>query len=253
MDGQAKFVAAGALAGACFALVVMFGSFALGLVPQRLNGAEIRSYLLDHPELLVEMQLKLEEKDASATAREQQAALLAIDRKSFFDPRIAFVSGPANARNTFVEFYDYDCPYCKASLPAVEKFYAEHKGDTRFSFIEFPLPSLHGPSATLAARASLAARRQPDKFIAFHFALMREDASVTEDMVFADAAKAGLDVAKLKADMADPDIDDAIAISRKLAISARIDGTPAFIVNGRIVNHQVDRDDLRNLIQQKPV
>lgn len=251
MNGQAKYAAIGALAGACLALVMMFGAFALGLVPQRL-GAQIRSYLLAHPEILVEMQLKLEEKDATDTAREQQAALRAIDKKSFFDPRIAFVSGPANARNTFVEFYDYDCPFCRASLPAVKKFYDEHKADTRFSFIEFPLPSLHGPSATLAARASLAARRQPDKFIAFHFALMAEDSSVTEDMVFADAAKAGLDVAKLKADMADGNIDNAIDVSRKLAIRAKIDGTPAFIVNGRIVNHQVDGDDLKNLIRQKP-
>lgn len=252
MNGQAKYAAIGALAGACLALIVMFGAFALGLVPQRLNGAQIRSYLLAHPEILVEMQLKLEEKDATDTAREQQAALRAIDKKSFFDPRIAFVSGPANARNTFVEFYDYDCPFCRASLPAVKKFYDEHKADTRFSFIEFPLPSLHGPSATLAARASLAARRQPDKFIAFHFALMAEDSSVTEDMVFADAAKAGLDVAKLKADMADGNIDNAIDVSRKLAIRAKIDGTPAFIVNGRIVNHQVDGDDLKDLIRQKP-
>lgn len=251
MNGQAKYAAIGALAGACLALVMMFGAFALGLVPQRL-GAQIRSYLLAHPEILVEMQLKLEEKDATDTAREQQAALRAIDKKSFFDPRIAFVSGPANARNTFVEFYDYDCPFCRASLPAVKKFYDEHKADTRFSFIEFPLPSLHGPSATLAARASLAARRQPDKFIAFHFALMAEDSSVTEDMVFADAAKAGLDVAKLKADMADGNIDNAIDVSRKLAIRAKIDGTPAFIVNGRIVNHQVDGDDLKDLIRQKP-
>lgn len=253
MNNQARVAALSALGGACLALVAMIGALALGLVPQRLNGAQIRSYLLDHPEVLVEMQVKLEEKDASDTANEQQAALRAIDRKSFFDPRIAFVSGPGNARNTFVEFYDYDCPYCKASLPAVEKFYAEHKGDTRFSFIEFPLPSLHGPSATLAARASLAARRQPDKFIAFHFALMGEDASVTEDMIFSDAAKAGLDVAKLKADMADDANDDVIDISRKLAFRAKIDGTPAFIVNGRIVNHQVDGDDLKNLIQQKPV
>jgi protein-disulfide isomerase len=251
MNGQAKYAAIGALAGACLALVMMFGAFALGLVPQRL-GAQIRSYLLAHPEILVEMQLKLEEKDATDTAREQQAALRAIDKKSFFDPRIAFVSGPANARNTFVEFYDYDCPFCRASLPAVKKFYDEHKADTRFSFIEFPLPSLHGPSATLAARASLAARRQPDKFIAFHFALMAEDSSVTEDMVFADAAKAGLDVAKLKADMADGNIDNAIDVSRKLAIRAKIDGTPAFIVNGRIVNHQVDGEDLKDLIRQKP-
>ena len=54
-------------------------------------------------------------------------------------PRVAFVTGPADAKNTLVEFYDYDCPYCRASLPAVKKFYDAHKDDTRFSFIEFPI------------------------------------------------------------------------------------------------------------------
>lgn len=253
MNSQMKLAALSALIGACLALIVVIGASAFGLLPQRFNGAQIRSYLLDHPELLVEMQLKLEEKDALDTERDQRAALLAIDRKAFFDPRIAFVSGPSNAKNTFVEFYDYDCPFCRASLPPIEKFYAEHKGDTRFSFIEFPLPSLHGPGAVLAAKASLAARRQPDKFIAFHFALMGEEASVTEDMVFADAAKVGMDVAKLKADMAANDFDRAIDVSRKLALSAKIDGTPAFIVNGHLVNRQVDDDDLKNLLKQKPV
>lgn len=252
MNNQAKLVGLSALAGACLALIAMIGASALGLLPQRLNGAQIHSYLLDHPEILIEMQLKLQEKDAADTENEQRAALRTIDKKMFFDPRIAFLTGPANAKNTFVEFYDYDCPFCRASLPAIKKFYAEHKNDTRFSFIEFPLPSLHGPGATLAARASLAARRQPDKFVAFHFALMAEDAAVSEEMVFADAAKVGLDVAKLKADMADQDIDGAISSSRELALSAKIDGTPAFIVNGHILNRQVDGEDLKNLIQQKP-
>lgn len=253
MNGQMKLATLSALGGAFLALAAMIGASALGLVPQRLNGMQIRSFLLDHPEILVEMQLKLEEKDAADTERDQRAALMAIDRKAFFNPRIAFVTGPANAKNTFVEFYDYDCPFCKASLPAIEKFYAEHKNDTRFSFIEFPLPSLHGPGAVLAAKASLAARRQPDKFVAFHFALMGEDAPVTEEVVFADAAKVGLDVAKLKTDMAANDLDKAIEVSRKLALSAKIDGTPAFIVNGHVMNRQVDSDDLKNLVRQKPV
>ena len=103
-----------------------------------------------------------------------------IGHAAFFDPAIAFVTGPADAKKTLVEFYDYDCPYCRASLPAVKKFYDAHKNDTRFSFIEFPIKSLHGQSAVLAAKASLAARRQPDNYMAFHFALMGEEGAVTE-------------------------------------------------------------------------
>jgi protein-disulfide isomerase len=250
MNSQNKLALLSALGGAAIAVTLMLAAATFGLFPQRLAGGQIRAYLLSHPEILVEMQVKLEEKDAADTAREQRAALLAINRKAFFDPKIAFLTGPPNAKQTLVEFFDYNCPYCRASLPAIKKLYEAHKNDTRFSFIEFPIK---GPDSIVAARASLAARKQPDKFLAFHFALMGEESLVTDEVVFADAAKSGLDVAKLKADMQGKDIDRAIEISHKLAISAKIDGTPTFIVNGRIHSGVVDGDDLKDLIQQKHV
>jgi protein-disulfide isomerase len=250
MNYQNKLAVLSALGGAVIAVTVMLAAATLGIFPQRLDGAQIRSYLLSHPEMLVEMQLKLDEKDAEATAREQRTAMLAINRKAFLDPRIAFLTGPPGAKRTLVEFFDYNCPYCRASLPAVKKFYEAHKNDTRFSFIEFPIK---GPDSIVAARASLAARKQPDKFLAFHFALLGEDSLVTDEVIFADAAKTGLDVAKLKADMQSKDIDRAIDISHKLALSAKIDGTPTFIVNGRLHPGVVDDDDLQDLIKQKPV
>jgi protein-disulfide isomerase len=250
MTGSYKLAALSALGGAAVAVIVVIGAAALGFFPQRLDGGQVRSYLLGHPEILLEMQVKLEEKDAEDTARAQRAALLTINRKAFFDPRIAFLTGPPDAKQTLVEFFDYNCPYCRASLPAMKKFYDAHKNDTRFSFIEFPIK---GPDSIVAARASLAARKQPDKYLAFHFALLGEDALVTDEVIFADAAKSGLDVAKLKADMQGNEIDRAIEISHKLAISAKIDGTPTFIVNGRLHSGVVDDDDLKDLIKQKPV
>jgi protein-disulfide isomerase len=250
MTGPYKLAALSALAGAAAAVIVVIVGAMLGLFPQRLDGKQVRSYLLGHPEILVEMQVKLEEKDAEVTAREQRAALLAINRKAFFDPQIAFLAGPADAKQTLVEFFDYNCPYCRASLPAVKKFYDSHKNDTRFSFIEFPIK---GPDSIVAARASLAARKQPDRYLAFHFALLGEDALVTDEVIFADAAKSGLDVAKLKVDMQSKEVDRAIEISHKLALSAKIDGTPTFIVNGRLHSGVVDDDDLKDLIKQKPV
>ena len=150
------------------------------------------------------------------------------------------------ARATFVELFDYNCPYCRASLPAVKKYFEAHKNDTRFSFIEFPIK---GPNSIVAARASLAARKQPDKYVAFHFALMNEDGIVDEDIVFADAAKVGLDVAKLKADMKDPAIDQAIDIAHKLALRAKVDGTPTFLFNGRVHPGVVSEDDLKDMMK----
>jgi protein-disulfide isomerase len=82
---------------------------------------------------------------------------------------------------------------------------------------------------------------------------MGEDELVTKDVVFADAAKAGLDIAKLKADMQNPEIDTAIDIARKLALKAKIDGTPAFVINGHLRSGAVDEDDLKDLVKEKPV
>ncbi len=253
MNGQSKIAALGALGGAALALLLVFGASALGLLPQRLDGKQVHAYLLDHPEIFVEMQVKLQARDAETAAREQRDAMQTIGLKTFFDPRVAFVTGPVNAKQTFVEFYDYDCPFCRASLPAVKNYYEAHRNDTRFSFIEFPIPQQHGPGAVLAAKASLAARKQPDKFVAFHFALMGEEGAVTEQMIFDDAAKCGLDVAKLKADMAGHEIDVALDIAHKLALRAKIDGTPTFVINGHLHAGAVSDDDLKDLVKEKPV
>lgn len=250
MNGQSKIAVLGALGGAALALLLVFGASAFGLLPQRLDGKQVHAYLLDHPEIFVEMQVKLQAKDAETAEREQSTAMLAIGTKTFFDPRIAFITGPANAKTTLVEFFDYNCPFCRASVPAIRRYYDAHKNDTRFSFIEFPIK---GPDSVVAARASLAARKQPDKYLAFHFALMNEEGLVTESVVFADAAKAGLDVAKLKSDMADHAIDEALDIAHKLAMRAKIDGTPTFVVNGHLRAGAVSDDDLRDMVKDKPV
>jgi protein-disulfide isomerase len=250
MNGQTRTAVLGALGGAVLALLVVFGAALSGLLPQRLDGKQLHAYLLDHPEIFVEMQVKLQAKDAETAERDQRAAMAAIGNKTFFDPRIAFVTGPDNAKTTLVEFFDYNCPFCRASVPAIKRYYDAHKGDTRFSFIEFPIK---GPDSVVAARASLAARKQPDKYLDFHFALMNEEGLVTASIVFADAAKAGLDVAKLKADMADHEIDAALDIAHKLAMRAKIDGTPTFVVNGHLHAGAVSDDDLKDLVKDKPV
>lgn len=252
MNAPWKIALAGTLGGATLTLALIFGAAAFGLLPQKnvLDGNQLHAYLLAHPDLLVEMQVQLQQNEDEAAQREQQAAARKLGAKPFFDPRIAFVVGPADAKISFVELFDYNCPYCRASLPAVKKFFAMHKNDARFSFIEFPIK---GPNSVVAARASLAARKQPDKYLAFHFALMSEDAMVTEDVVYADAARVGLDVGKLKADMAEPAIDKAIDLAHKLALRAKIDGTPTFLINGHLRPGAVDDKDLADLAKAKPI
>ena len=88
-----------------------------------------------------------------------------------------------------MEFYDYDCPYCRASLPAVKKFYDAHKNDTRFAFIEFPIADLMGRAPLLAARARWRRGSSPTNTWHFHFTLMGEEGQVDEQMMYADAQR----------------------------------------------------------------
>ncbi|MGB8366426.1 MAG: DsbA family protein [Rhizomicrobium sp.] len=231
MKSEWKTALAGGCAGALVALVVVFAAGALGLLPGRAGDAALHDYLMAHPEILVDMQTKLQAEQDAATQETQQDAVDKLGTKAFFDPRFAYITGPANAKRTVVEFFDYNCPYCRASIPALKAFYARHKNDTRFAFIEFPIK---GPQSTLAARAALAARRQGDKYVAFHFALMAEDGPVDSNTLMVDAKKSGLDWNKLQNDMNAPDIAFAIAAAHGLAEAAKIDGTPAFIINGKI-------------------
>lgn len=223
--------ALGGCVGAAFTLVVAVGARALGISPFAVaDGQALHAYLVTHPGILVEMTNKLEAQQDADQDSARQSAVNRLGLKAFFNPDFAFVTGPADARTTIVEFFDYNCPYCRASAPAMKKFYESH-ARARFSFIEFPIK---GPSSTVAARAAMAARRQPDKYVSFHFALMNQQGAVDENSVYAVAQKSGLDVAKLKADMSSPAIDRALAAAHALAAAVNIDGTPAFVIDGKI-------------------
>lgn len=233
---------AGAVGGAMLAVAIILVMAQNGLLP--INDRQMQSYLMRHPELAPAMMGQAQALDELKQKTRQEAALKQVGHAAFFDPRIAFVTGPADAKKSLVEFYDYDCPYCRISLPAVKKFYEANKDQVRFSFIEFPIKQLHGESAMQAARASLAARRQPAQYMDFHFALLGQEENVTEDMIFAEAARAGMDVNRLKADMKDPEIEKALKASIEFAHKVGVDGTPTFLINGKLRPGAVDDETL---------
>jgi protein-disulfide isomerase len=233
---------AGAIGGALLAVAIILSMAQKGLLP--INDRQMQTYLMRHPELAPAMMGQVQVLDEQKKQAAQAAAMKKVGHAALFDPAVAFVTGPASAKTSLVEFYDYDCPYCRASLPAVRKFYEAHKNDTRFSFIEFPIKQLHGESAITAAKASLAARRQPAHYMDFHFALLAQEGSITDQMVFDEAAKAGMDVNKLKADMADPAIEKSLQSSIALAHKVGVDGTPTFVLNGKFRPGALDDETL---------
>jgi protein-disulfide isomerase len=245
MNERVKTAALGGLIGAAASLLVVFGSIALGFVPMA-SDARLQGYLLTHPKLIFQMKALSDAEDSEAAQKEEQGAVDKIGPKRFFDPAVAYVTGPANARNSVVEFYDYNCAHCRRTAATVRKFYEKHKNDTRFAFIEFPI---FGENSIGAARTSVAAHAQGDRFIAFHFALMSESTEIDNALLLKNAQASGLDVAKLTAGIQNPDNDKALLAASRLAREAKFQGTPVFIVNGKVHEGEISEAELKALMK----
>jgi protein-disulfide isomerase len=242
MKERWKTAVLGGLVGAGMSLLVVFAAIAAGIVPLA-SDARLHTYLMAHPKLAYEMQALSDAQDAEQTHREQQATIKKIGLKRFLDPAVAYVTGPANAKNTIIEFYDYNCGHCRNTASVVKAYYAKHKADTRFAFIEFPI---FGSLSVAAAQASTAAHQQPDKFMAFHFELMDKGAA-DSTTVWTAAHTALLDVPKLTADMNSPNVEKAMLAGYRLAREMKFNGTPVFIVNGKVHEGEISEAEIKDL------
>jgi protein-disulfide isomerase len=155
------------------------------------------------------------------------------------------VGGNPSGDITLVEFFDYNCPYCRRVAPTVTDL-IEDDPNLRLVYKEFPIL---GPGSQFAARAALASRAQ-GKYSEFHETLMNAGRQVNEDSVIEIAREVGLDVDRLAQDMEDPAIEAAIARNLALANTLGITGTPSFVIGDEIVPGAVDRATLEGLITQ---
>ena len=146
---------------------------------------------------------------------------------------------------TVVEFFDYQCPYCKLVEPAVEDLI---KGDSKLRIVYKEFPIL-GPVSTYASRVALAAMKQ-GKYVEFHTAMMAAKGKITEDIVMKIAADAGLDLAKVKIDMNAPEIEKTIQHSYELADALGINGTPAFIIGDALLPGAADLATLKKAVTE---
>ena len=146
---------------------------------------------------------------------------------------------------TIVEFFDYNCPYCRKVAPMIAEFLRDDP-ELRVIYKEFPVL---GPDSMYAAQAALAARRQ-NRYHEFHRALMRASGPLTEEQVLEIAREVGLDTTKLKADMRDPAIAEAIERNLALARDLGIYATPSLVIDGHVLQGAVKRDKLEELIDQ---
>jgi protein-disulfide isomerase len=205
-------------------------------------GAIVREYLLRNPEVLQEAFAELERR-----AREQQAAeasrAIAKNAAAIFRSDDDFVAGNPQGDVTVVEFFDYNCHYCRKSMSDVTKLIDTDK-NLRVVLKEFPIL---GPDSLYAAKAALAARRQ-GKYWQFHQALFSASARLGQEKVLAVAKDVGLDVAQLQKDMKDPSMAKVIDANLQLAAALGINGTPAFVIGETLVPGAVGFDSLSGTI-----
>jgi protein-disulfide isomerase len=202
----------------------------------------IHDYLLQHPDVLIEALRGAEEKLKSEAGEKAKQALVARRGELFDDPETP-VGGNPKGDVTLVEFFDYRCPYCKQVQPRLLELLAADR-ELRIAYKEFPIL---GAVSIAAARAALAARRQ-GKYEAFHDAMMAAPGEITEDTVFRVAGSVGLDVDRLKRDMASPQIEAALTANRSLADALDIRGTPGFVVGDQIVPGAIELSSLKELV-----
>lgn len=189
--------------------------------------------------------------EAIDIAREQEAAEKAAERKDLIqklspmlveDPN-AIVLGNPDGDVTVVEFYDYNCPYCKKASPEVKALIAADE-NVRVVMREFPVL---GPTSDEAARVALASHAQ-GRFEDVHHALMDHKERLKEGDALRIAEDLGLNMGLLEQDMEVEDIDRHIDISKEIARILGINGTPSFVIGTEIVPGLADVDRLQGLV-----
>jgi protein-disulfide isomerase len=206
--------------------------------------AIIHDYLMQNPDVLIDA-LRAAEAKANRDADAKAAQTLSERRREIFDDPATPVGGNPQGDVTIVEFFDYRCPYCKQVQPNLQTLLDQ---DHKLRFVYKEMPVLGAPSV-VAAHAALAARSQ-GKYEAFHAAMMATKGQITDEVVYRVAGSVGLDVDRLKQDMAAPEIDRAVKANLALAEALEIHGTPGFIIGDHIVPGAMDLDALKKLVAE---
>jgi protein-disulfide isomerase len=206
----------------------------------------MRDYLLRHPEVLQEIVAELEKRQATADASRQKQAV-AGQRDAIFNSRHQVTLGNPQGDVTVVEFFDYNCGFCKRALSdKLELLRTDPK--LRLVMKEFPVL---GQGSIEAAQVSIAANLQDPggkKFMDFHQKLLMGRGQADRTRAIAAAREAGLDIARLERDLKDPMVRTTLEEVMSIAETLGINGTPTYVVGESIIPGAVGLDTLRERI-----
>lgn len=207
-------------------------------------GEIIQEYLKENPSAVIDAIDAYRAQEAES--QKKQAAEKIVDNKEYLTRADAPSIGNPDADVTVVEFFDYNCGYCKRALPDIQKIAADDP-NVRFVFMEMPIL---GPTSKTAALWALAAHKQ-DKYFEFHTAVMEHRGAKDEKNLEKIAEDVGLDVEKAKADIASGEIEKELDRVSEVGREIGVSGTPAFIVGDTFVPGYVGEDGLRNAIAEE--
>lgn len=233
-----------------------FGSvLGTGTVPARAEGkfdaeqtkdieAIVRNYLVTHPEVLVEAINALEAKRTADAAASQKKTIAENSDAIFASPEGTALGNPTGDV-TVVEYFDYNCGYCKHALDDMDKLL---KSDTNVRFVLKEIPVL-GPQSIEASRVSLAFRKlKPESYGEFHRKLLSSRGVADEKKALAVAAEFGVDEAALRPVMASPEIAADIASDNETATALGVNGTPSYVIKDEVLPGAVGLDNLQTAI-----
>ncbi|MFS8180656.1 DsbA family protein [Pseudovibrio denitrificans] len=231
-------------------MMVLFasGTNALADVSKTLSEEHIKELaleaILENPTIIEEAIQRLQK-----VRQEQRQAgvknIIELRRDTLENDPNAPILGNPSGDVTLVEFFDYNCPYCKRAKPELEAL-LENDTNVRLVFREWPIL---GAGSVFAARAALAARKQ-GKYEDFHWALMGFKGRIDETSTMKVARQIGLDIEQLKSDMEDPSITEHIQLSMTLAQDLNITGTPSFVVGDDVFPGLLTRDQLAEVVAE---
>ena len=208
-------------------------------------GSFIRDYLVNNPDVLREAIEALDKRD-KATAEAERQKIVATEAGPLFSSKYQETIGNPKANATLVEFFDYNCHFCKGARPDIAKLM---KDDPNLKLVLKDFPVL-GPGSVEAAKVASAVRNQlpGDKFWAFHYKLLGTHGPVGKAEALAVAKELGLDMEKLAKDMESPEIKTGLDEVMRLADSLQINGTPTFVVGQDLVVGAVGYDQLKDKV-----
>jgi protein-disulfide isomerase len=211
--------------------------------------AIIRDYIVKNPEVLQEAMAEFEKRQQLAETSKARDAIKTHAEQIFNSPRQVTV-GNKTGDVTLVEFFDYNCGYCKQALADLNNLMKDD-GKLRVVLKEFPVL---GAGSIEAAQVGVAVRMQDptgEKYMAFHNKMMSERGQANKARAMAAAKDAGVDVARLEADLASDEIKASLEESFKLAEALGLNGTPSYVIGNDIAIGAVGVSALKDKIKQQ--